>query len=223
LKEIYIYGAGGYGAELVDLVRSINRNDNRWLIAGFFDDNKTPGTEVSGIEVLGDLDEMRILAAATGELHLVLAFGDPHLRKKVRESLDGMNIIYPSLIHPNVILGEDVHLAEGNIINANVVVSRSTRLDAFCLVNFNAVLGHDLHLGAFCSIMGGAQIGGEVDLGSGTFVGLNASILQGLKTGERCLIAAGAVLNTSIEDDMAVLGERSKIVHYNKSARKRNS
>ena len=223
MKEIYIYGSGGFGAEVADLIRTINREEQRWLLAGFFDDAESAKVTVAGVEVIGGLDDIKTLASTTSDLHLVLAFGEPQLRLKKRKDLDSMEITFPSLIHPGAIIGEQVHISEGNIINANAVISRGSKIGSFGIINFNAVVGHDVQLGSFCSIMGGAQIGGEVSLGKGTYVGLNASVLQCLSSGQDCLIAAGAVMNTSIGDGMAVLAERSRVISYGKERRKRNT
>ena len=41
MKDIAIYGAGGFGREVACLLNAINANDAIWNLIGFFDDVKT--------------------------------------------------------------------------------------------------------------------------------------------------------------------------------------
>lgn len=40
MKDIAIYGAGGFGREVACLLNAINANDAIWNLIGFFDDVK---------------------------------------------------------------------------------------------------------------------------------------------------------------------------------------
>jgi len=40
MKNIFIYGAGGVGREIILLINDINEVKNKWNILGFIDDNK---------------------------------------------------------------------------------------------------------------------------------------------------------------------------------------
>ena len=39
MKDIAIYGAGGFGKEVACLINRINEKDPSWNLIGFFDDN----------------------------------------------------------------------------------------------------------------------------------------------------------------------------------------
>jgi len=39
MKEIIIVGASGFGRELLQWIKDINKIENRWIIKGFIDDN----------------------------------------------------------------------------------------------------------------------------------------------------------------------------------------
>ena len=39
MKDIAIYGAGGFGREVASLIKRINRIENQWNFVGFFDDD----------------------------------------------------------------------------------------------------------------------------------------------------------------------------------------
>ena len=38
MKDIAIYGAGGFGKEVACIINKINEKDHTWNIIGFFDD-----------------------------------------------------------------------------------------------------------------------------------------------------------------------------------------
>ena len=39
MKDIAIYGAGGFGKEVACLIKRINEQEPTWKLVGFFDDN----------------------------------------------------------------------------------------------------------------------------------------------------------------------------------------
>lgn len=92
MKDIVIIGAGGFGREVAWLIEDINKVNNEWNIVGFVDDNKSiQGTEINGYKVVGDIDWLK-----EQELFVVNAIGDPIIKKKVMDRLDGakINILY---------------------------------------------------------------------------------------------------------------------------------
>lgn len=94
MKDIVIIGAGGFGREVAKLIEDINKVNNEWNIVGFVDDNKSiQGTEINGYKVVGDIDWLE-----KQEIFVVNAIGDPVIKKKVMDKLDGskkgLNILY---------------------------------------------------------------------------------------------------------------------------------
>ena len=47
-KDIAIFGAGGFGREVLALIKEINRIEPQWNILGFFDDGLEKGEIVKG-------------------------------------------------------------------------------------------------------------------------------------------------------------------------------
>jgi len=84
-------------------------------------------------------------------------------------------------------------------------------------VQDNAVVHCDSHIpnviGANVSIGHGAIVHG-VSVGDGTLIGMGATVLGGTRIGQRCLIAAGAVVppNLQVPDDSVVMGVPGKVV-----------
>ena len=47
MKEIAIYGFGGFGREVACLIRKINERQPRWKFIGYFDDGHASGDRKS--------------------------------------------------------------------------------------------------------------------------------------------------------------------------------
>lgn len=53
MKEIVIFGASGFGKEVLEIIREINKENPLWQVVGFFDNYLQKGTVVNGIKILG--------------------------------------------------------------------------------------------------------------------------------------------------------------------------
>ena len=98
-EKICIFGAGDLGREILVLIRQINIAGSNWNIEGFFDDNEKKGTLISGVAVLGDLDDLN---SWKEPLNIVFAIADPETKKKLADKITNPNIKFPVLIHPGV-------------------------------------------------------------------------------------------------------------------------
>ena len=79
MKEIAIYGFGGFGREVACLIRKINERQPRWKFIGYFDDGHASGERNAYGEVLGD---METLNGWPRELDVAFAIGSaPVLRR----------------------------------------------------------------------------------------------------------------------------------------------
>jgi FlaA1/EpsC-like NDP-sugar epimerase len=108
MKDIVIIGAGGFGRETAWLIEDINNKKPEWNIVGFVDDNASiQGSKINGYEVVGDINWLK-----EQELYVVSAIGDPIIKKKVIDRLEGSNNKYPVLIHPSAIYSDRVTIGE---------------------------------------------------------------------------------------------------------------
>ena len=59
MKDIAIFGVGGFGREVLTLIQDINKVEPIWNVIGFFDDGKEIGAQCHGYKVLGGSKELR--------------------------------------------------------------------------------------------------------------------------------------------------------------------
>ena len=78
MKDIAIFGVGGFGREVLTLIQDINKVEPTWNVIGFFDDGYEIGYESHGLKVLGGTKE---LSEWKTPLALTIAIGTQESRR----------------------------------------------------------------------------------------------------------------------------------------------
>lgn len=212
MKDIAIYGAGGFGKEVACLIREINQNvGNTWNFIGFFDDN--PALKDKMISTLGPcLGGIDVLNAYRKDLSLAVAIGNPVMLRKVVESIDNPRIDYPNLFFHNTWFADrdTFKIGKGNIIQGCCTFSCDVEFGDFNMINGFVVIGHDNKIGSYNVIMPAVRISGGVSIGNENFFGISSIVLQNLKIGSNIRLAAGSVLMTKPKDGCLYLGNPAR-------------
>ena len=204
MRDLAIYGAGGFGRETALLVQQINAVSHRWNLIGFYDDGLTKGKTIDQWEILGGIQD--VLRFAPGA-DLVIAIADPLTRKSVANRLANVKLTFPTLIHPTCQAGaESNQFGKGCILTAGVILTTGIKVEDFVIINLLSTLGHDVVIGEFSTIMPGCNLSGKVTIGDCTMVGTGARILQNLSIGKLCKIGAGAVVTQNFSDNKTIIG-----------------
>jgi sugar O-acyltransferase (sialic acid O-acetyltransferase NeuD family) len=204
MRDIAIYGGGGFGRETAWLIQEIAQRDETWNLVGFFDDGLKPGKIVDGLPVLGGLAELNQQAEP---LDLVVAIADPQIRSRCVKSIANSKIHFPKVIHPSVLKGAPGNaFGKGCIVAAGVILTTGITIGEFAILNLSTTVGHDVKLGNFSSIMPQCSISGNVTIGDRVFVGAGARVLQGIDIGEDSVVGAGAVVTKSFPSSSRLIG-----------------
>lgn len=203
LKDIAIVGAGGFGKETLVMINQINAINPQWQVTGFYDDGVAAGSIVAGLPVLGNLDALKRIDQ---ELAVVVAVGDPKVKRSVVERIQQSNLYFPTLIHPVATIGENIKAGAGCIVTAGCRLTIDIALGDFVLLNLNTTIGHDVHIDSFTSVMPGVHLSGYVQVGEEVLIGTGASVLQNVTIGNRSVVGAGAVVNKNVEPNRTVAG-----------------
>jgi len=196
MKDIAIYGAGGYGREVACLINRINEAGGVpvWNLIGFFDDNPAlKGTRNEYGEVLGGND---VLNAWEKPLSIAIAIGAPDILKLIVERITNPLVEYPNLTDPSVefLDKNNVRFGKGNILCAKCVFSCNVTIGSFNLFNVSAGVGHDASFGDYNVIMPNVNISGGVRIGNCNMFGVKSTVLQYLKIGDNVKIGAGSLM-----------------------------
>lgn len=206
MKNIAIYGAGGYGEEIACLINAINKGNPIWNIIGYFDDDESKhgintyyGPIIGGIKELNNWEN---------PLSLVIAIGTPCVLYSIYNAIYNDKIDYPNLISPDVTFHDKgtVQLGKGNVIFYHSIISCFTKFGDFNLLNNDVFIGHNSILGSFNVINPSARISGNVSIGERNFIGVGSIVLQGLKIGNNIKLSAGSCLYRNTKDDSLYMG-----------------
>lgn len=208
MKDIAIFGAGGFGREVACLIGLINSNQDKplWNIIGFFDDD---------VELKGKSNEYGVVLGGRKELNerktpldIVIAIGNPKVVKLVAESICNPLIDFPNIIAPNVVwLDKDnVSLGKGNVICSGCLISCNVKIGNFNILNGFIPVGHDAIIGNYNVIMPSCNISGGVVLEECNFMGVKSVVLQYIKIGKNVRIGAGSILMKKPKDGFLYIG-----------------
>jgi len=207
MKDIAIYGAGGFGREVACLINRINQKEPTWNLIGFFDDNKElKGKMVSHFApCLGGIDDLNDYPKP---LSITIPIGNPKTVRFIYEAIKNPNIIFPNLIAPETIIADPVsfELGIGNIIQTSCSFSCDVSIGNFNVFNGWVALGHDDKVGSFNTFMPETKISGSTSIGNDNFFGVGSIVLQGIKIGNEIRLGAGSVLMTKPKDGVLYIG-----------------
>lgn len=210
MKQIAIYGAGGFGKEVACLLNKINEEHSTWNLIGFFDDGIEKGQEIShfGI-VLGGIKELNEWPT---ELNIVLSIGNPMVLQTIVSKITNPNVLFPNIIAPTVYFAdpETFKIGKGNIIQKHCSFSCDVTIGDFNVMDGADVFGHDDVVGSFNVFMPAMRISGEVTIGDGNFFGVGSIILQQIKVGNNIRLGAASVLMRKPKDGHLYMGNPAK-------------
>ena len=214
MRDLVIFGAGGYGKEVCQVIADVNASDAAWNVLGILDDNRDlHGQAIGDHPVLGGGEWLREYPAAT----VALAVGSPSGRRKALNSLSSLANGFATLIHPTAWLGQRVAVGNGTVVLAGAAVSTDIVLGDFVCLNKNCIVGHDVSIGDFTTISPGASISGRVSIGEGCDIGANSVVVQGLQVGAWSVVGAGAVVTRDLQPAVTAVGVPARVVSANRS------
>jgi len=208
MRDLIVYGAGGLGREIAEVVRRINERHYIWNFLGFADDSFRPGPIWRTYKILGGIDFIRDFQ---GSLDVVLGICVPQVKKKLCEELERLSHVnLPNIIDPTAEITNPAGLGDGTVIFPMCFVSVNVTLGRCVYLNTGAYIAHDSFVGDFSSIMPHSSISGNVHIGEETLIGAGASILQGRTVGARSTVGMGGVVICDVPDGCTVVGNPAR-------------
>lgn len=213
MKDIAIFGVGGFGREVLALIKDINKVEPIWNIIGFFDDGYEKGILVNGYPNLGKTEDLNNWGTP---LSLAVSIGSPVIKKGILDNISNPLIDYPTLIHPSAWIGdkEFVEIGNGCIICAGVMITTNVKINDFVILNLQCTVGHDTVINNLAAFMPSVNISGEVNIGEGVYVGTGAKIINQLEIGDYTIVGAGAVVAKSLPAHCTAVGVPAKPIKF---------
>ena len=213
MKDIAIFGVGGFGREVLTLIQDINRVKSKWNIIGFFDDGYPIGTEVNGYKSLGGVDELNLWDKP---LAVTIAIGTPSIKKKILANIKNDMVEFPTLIHPSVLIGDHnyVEIGKGCIICASNIITTNIKIEDFVILNLSCTVGHDTVIKNYAAFMPTCNISGEVVIEEGVYCGTGVKIINQTSIGANTTVGAGAVVTKPLPANCTAVGMPAKPIKF---------
>jgi sugar O-acyltransferase (sialic acid O-acetyltransferase NeuD family) len=204
MKKILIFGAGGFGKEILDILLATPIYSECEVL--FLDDSVPINTPIDNTIVLGDSSCLAKIRDAS----LSIAIGNPRIRRILTQRVIETNLPFATIIDHTAQLRRNAQVGTGSIICANTILSVNAHIGEHNVVNIGATISHDVTTGPYTVISPGAIILGEVTIGEGVEIGAGAIIHPQVKIGNWCKIAMGAVVYKDVPDNAIVSGNPAR-------------
>ena len=182
---LYIYCAGGFGKEIMDVARRKNANTSSWSTIKFIDDSLEQsthyGTEVVRFDQLSKISDFV-------ESEFLIANGEPVIRKKILDKLMAAGGNLANLIYASCLVADSAKLHKGVIIAPLCSISSDAVLLENSCVNTMSIIGHDVCIGNNSVISSMVNLGGACIVGDNSYIGMGALIKEGVKIGSNTIV-----------------------------------
>lgn len=212
-----IYGAGGQGKEVREIVEEENELLRLWSKVIYIDDFQIEGyqqgTERLHFETVVNMGE-------TEDIEYVVALGEPEDKRIIYSKLKKSGCNIGTVISPDAKISKYAQLGKGVIIKRGAIVSPGVRIGANTTIQSYSCIGHDAIIGDNCQISTHVVVGGGTVIGDNVFVGLNVPIREKLKIGNNVVVSAGSVVLKDILSDVTVMGNPARVIEKHNSNKK---
>jgi len=211
MKQIAIFGASGFGREVMPLARQ------QWASSGelhqlvFVDDNP-PAAECNGHRVLTYAEW---LAQPAGSRHINIAIASSTVREQLVERCIADKLEFFDVRASNVVQLDNVELGEGAILSSFVHLTSNICIGKHFHANIYSYVAHDCVIGDYVTFAPGVMCNGNVVVEDHAYIGTGAVIKQGqpgqpLVIGRGAVVGMGAVVTKSVPPGVTVVGNPAK-------------
>lgn len=195
-NALIVYGGGGHGKAVIDLVRSLNTYE----IVGIVDDGLPVGSQVMGVPVLGGAEVLEELRARGVRLaaNAIGGIGNIAPRVVVFDRLKAAGFDFPVLVHPSAVVEPTARLAEGVQIFPHAYVGSDAEIGFGCILNIAALAPHDCVLEEVVNLSPGVLLAGNVHIGARSLIGMGVTINLNLTIGAEARIGNGATVKADV-------------------------
>jgi len=211
MRTLFIYGAGGFGREVLDIALQINCIERRWGNIRFIDDF-TSADLIEGIKVLPMTRLIDSSSKGISGVDLVIANGDPRERKTILEKirLFGLEQRLTTIVHPSARVSSSARIDKGVIVCGGTQISTNAELSLNVVINCNSIVGHDVTIGMNSIISSQVNLGGGVKVEDMAFIGMGSLIREGTVIGSQSIVGMGSTVHNDVSANTLVMGNPAR-------------
>ncbi len=174
-------------------------------VVGIADDNTDlHETEIAGVPVIGSIAD-----AIKRDESLLVCVGPSASRRNVVRRLVKFGVDderFATFVARSARIGKSSTIGVGSILLDGVVVTADASIGNHVVVMPNSTITHDCVLEDFATLASGVSLGGTTRIGEAAYLGMNASVRQGLTIGRSATIGMGAVVLGDVPQEQTWAG-----------------
>ncbi|MEA2318887.1 MAG: hypothetical protein QOD44_3076 [Solirubrobacteraceae bacterium] len=198
-EPIFLYGAGGHGRAVAEVVR----REGRYRIAAFLDDAQTGSIGdtpvIGGRAALAELAERGIVSG-------FVSVGNNADRELITTLAEAAGLTLVTLVDPAAVVASDAVVGAGSILMPMSLAGAASRIGRGAIINTAASVDHDCTVEDFAHLASGVHLSGGCHIGTRSFVGTGASLGGAVRIGARAIIGAGAAVVSDIPAGVVAAG-----------------
>ena len=214
--KLVVLGASAF-PELNELIKDINRQNNKYEVIEVLDDNESLiGSKIEGVKVGGPLDKVNQFSH---EIKFVFGIGSHKtriIRNNILERLGLSEDRFETLIHPNAKIYSTATIGTGVIIHTGSVVYNDSIIGPFSIIVANSIIGARNIIGKGSLITSLVSLTTDVKVGSFSFIGTHSSIAEGVEIGPGSMIGMRSFVCRDVSPGSVVFGDPMKIINKEK-------
>ena len=206
-SRLILVGCGAFARELINWVDDLVDQGKSIPVSGFLDESPMALDGFSyEIPCFGTITAY---SPQPGD-KLLMAIGDPKVKKMLFADLKAKGASFAQLIHPSAVIARTAKLGEGVVVCPQAFVSADASVGDLCAINGNSSVGHDVRLGSFSTLSSHVDLMGWVRVEECAFFGSGARVLPKVKIGSGARVGAGSVVIRSVLADSVVFAPPAK-------------
>ena len=214
MNSLYIgvYGASGFGKEVMPLVRQQFPELEKSCFV-FIDDGA--GIEQLNGYLVHTFDQF--VALQSSAKVVTIAIANSQIREKIAHNLQQANIQHLEVKAANALVLEEVEIAEGSMLCPFVCLTSNIKIGRFFHANIYSYVAHDCIIGDFVTFAPSVKCNGNVHIEDHAYIGTGAIIKQGtpdqpLVIGKGAVVGMGAVVTKSVPAGAVVVGNPARVM-----------
>ena len=208
---IAVYGASGFGREIMPLVKKQYYAVFADVQFVFVDDNP----ELDTLNGYPTFTYHQFQTLEVMNKFVVLAIADSAIREKLATKCEADEIGLLSVTADNVVVLDEVDIDEGAILCHFTQLTSNIRIGKQFHANIYSYVAHDCVIGDYVTFAPGVRCNGNIHIEDHAYIGTGAIIKQGTPTkplviGKGAVIGMGAVVTKNVAPGVTVVGNPAK-------------